>query len=128
MQKGQQKGGWAYPSFPFGFPISAVTATKTLSPGECGIVVVRSAAACTLTLPDPVGRSGLWYLIVNAADQDLILAAGTIDTLITFNDLAADSIDLDQAGNKIGGLILAVCDGTNWIAGTLTAHTQGVNT
>lgn len=110
----------------FGFPITPITGTKTLTYGECGIIVVRSGAACTLTLP--AVKKGVWYLIVNAVDQQLIITADTADTLITFNDIAADSIDFDQAGNMIGGMFLVLCDGTSWIAGALTAHTQGVNT
>jgi hypothetical protein len=126
LLKGQQKGGWFYPSLPFGFQVTAVTATKTLSPAECGIIAVTGGAAVTLTLP--ALANGLWYIIMNKAGQNLTVAAPTVDTLIAFNDAAADSVEFSTGGNLIGGAFLIVCDGTNWMAAALGANTLTVNT
>jgi len=128
LNKGIQKDGWAYPVFPFGFGVTAKTATGTLSPGECGIIAVTGGAAVTLTLPDPTERKGLWYLILNQAGQNLIVAAPTVDTLITFNDLAADSVEFSTGGNLIGAAVLLVSNGTNWVAINVGTHTMTVNT
>lgn len=126
INKGANKGGWAYPAFPFGFYVTELTATATLSPAQCGMVFVTGGAAVTLTLP--ALAKGLWYLIFNKAGQNLTVAAPTVDTMIAFNDTAADSIELSTGGNLIGGCLLLACDGTNWVGVNVGVHTGTVNT
>jgi hypothetical protein len=48
--------------------------------------------------------------------QDLIVAPATADTLITFNELDADSVAMSTAGGEIGALLKVINDGTSWIA------------
>jgi len=127
MIKGKNKGGFQELASQLALPVKIKTATATLLKSETGsLIVVRGTGAVTLTLP--AIDKGLWYFILNAVDQDLIIAAPTADTLITFNDVAADSVDFDQAGNKIGAAALIACDGTSWIAVNIGTHTMGVNT
>jgi hypothetical protein len=125
---GASKGGYAYPRFPFAFPVTKVTATSTLNPGQCGIIVVAGTADVTLTLPSPTGATGLWYLIAVSTDYHLTVAAPTADTLITFNDVAADNIQFTTDANNVGGIMLLFSDGTNWIGDALTGGTRTVGT
>ena len=115
-QMGANKGGYAYPRFPFAFPVTDLTATATLTPGQCGVIAVTGGAAVTLTFPSPTGNRGLWYLVINKADYDLTLTAPTADTLVTDGDAAADSQAFSTTSHKIGGAALWLCDGTNWMA------------
>lgn len=127
-QMGANKGGYAYPRFPFAFPVTALTATATLNPGQCGLIAVTGGAAVTLTLPDPAAETGLWYLIVNQANYDLTVAAPTADTLITFNDTAADSVAFSTTNEKTGGMLFVYSNGTAWVANKLGGNTLTVNT
>lgn len=122
-QKGIQKGGWFYPLLAFGKKVAPKTASATLKPEECGIITVAGTGAVTLTLPSPTNAKGLWFIILNLVGQNLTIAAPTADTLITFNDLAADSISFSTVAELIGAAALLVSDGTSWVAVALGPHT-----
>lgn len=89
-----------------------------------------ASGAVTFTLPS-IGagqRIGTFFDFLVVADQNVTVAAPAADTLIAFNDTAADSIALSTAGNKIGGYLRALWDGTSWVAFNLTNNTLTVNT
>jgi len=46
------------------------------------------------------------------ADVTLTVTAGTADTLLTFNDAAADSVGFATSSEKMGGAFLVWCDKT----------------
>jgi hypothetical protein len=96
--------------------VMIIAATATLSEVHNGsTVVVRGATgAVTLTLP-ATPLKGLRYRIVNASAQNLILVAGTADTMVVYNDLTADSVALQTTSELIGGSFEVVGDGTGWI-------------
>tara|TARA_R100001086_G_C11847533_1_gene260534 strand:+ start:4036 stop:4854 length:819 start_codon:yes stop_codon:yes gene_type:complete len=86
-----------------------------------------AAGAVNFTLP-ATAKEGLRYGFYVTADQDVTVTAGTADTMVTFNDAAADSVAFSTAGNKIGGLIEVYADGAKWLvvhhgANTLTVAT-----
>lgn len=60
------------------------------------------------TLPAPYAN-GQFLFIVQAA-QTFTIATETADTLITYNDVDADSV----ASNTIGAAMWCWCDGTSW--------------
>jgi hypothetical protein len=78
------------------------------------------------TLPPP-GRCTGWeytFLAVsNDADADITVRTQTADTLITFNDIDADSVTASTTGQIIGAVIKAYCDGTSWIANVVSNGT-----
>lgn len=96
--------------------VMIAAASATLSEIHNGnLIVVRGATgAVTLTLPASP-KKGLRYRIQNVSDQNLILAAGTADTMVVFNDLTADSVALQTAGDLIGGGFEVIGDGTGWL-------------
>jgi hypothetical protein len=83
-----------------------------------------ASGAVTFTLP-PASRCQGWeYTFVGVANQNIIVAARTVDTLIGLNDVDLDSLALQTAGQLIGGVIKVFCDGTSWIAfGSSVGHT-----
>lgn len=93
-----------------------IAASATLSEVHNGThVMVRGATgAVTLTLPASPKR-GLRYKITNVSDQNLIIAAGTADTMVAYNDLNADSVALSTSSEKIGGSFEVIGDGTGWV-------------
>ncbi len=105
---------------PAPFPVSAKTASYTILPSDkCGTLFTNrgAAGAVTFTLPAVTAvLPGTWYWFVGLVAQDLIVAPPTADTLITFNELDADSVAASTAGGEIGALIKVVSDGTSWFA------------
>jgi hypothetical protein len=106
-----------------------VTASTTLTNFDVGKTVcnVGAAGAVTITLPTPAScRGGDDILVLSCADQDLIVASGTADTMIVLNDIAADSVALSTASEKAGGGFLFTCVGTLWHCAPMTEETQTV--
>lgn len=120
--------------------IKAKTADYTIVTGTdaSGTVFTNrgAAGAVIFTLPAPAQAiAGVFYEFLAVAAQNVTVKTATVDTLITFNDLTADSITLSTAGEIIGGAIRLICDGTSWIAygtavgaGGATAQTYTIAT
>ena len=105
------------------------TASVTLGPEDAGKTVcnVGAAGAVTVTLPAPAAcRPGDDILVLSCADQDLVVASGTADQMITLNDVAADSVALSTSSEKAGGGFLFTCVGTKWHCAPMTEETQTV--
>ena len=105
------------------------TASITLTNFDVGKTVcnVGASGAVTITLPTPASCiAGDDILVLSCADQDLIVASGTADTLITLNDIAADSVALSTASEKAGGGFLFTCVGALWHCLDMTGETQTV--
>ena len=97
-------------------PVTAKTGDYTLTKGESGGIFTTEGAggAVNFTLPAP--ESGLNYLLYCAEDQTLTLTPDAVDTLIVFNDVAADSLAFSTASEKAGGAIYVFSDGVKWMA------------
>lgn len=81
-----------------------------------GTVFTNRAAAGTVnfTLPAPSQSiAGVWYDFVTVAAQIMLVKTAIADTLISDNDVAADSLATTA---RIGVSLRAFCDGTSWIA------------
>ena len=108
--------------------IVAKTASYTVTTDDFGTVLTTRGAggAITFTLPaaSAINKNN-WVLFINIADQNMIIAGAT-SGLVAFNDLTADSIAFQQAGEKIGGAFLAICDGTSWIVVPLATEVQTI--
>lgn len=90
------------------------TADYTIKPANdvSGTVFTNAGAtgAVVFTLPVPnQAMQGAEYDFVGIADQTITVATPTADTLIALNDVAADSIAMSTAGQKIGGRMRVVC-------------------
>lgn len=99
-----------------GLPIrwsEAKTADYTCTKYDSGTIfhTTGATAAVNFTLPK-IADGPFYFLFVNGADQNMTVTAGTADTAVTFNDLAADSVAFSTSSEKIGGVIEVFCDGT----------------
>ncbi len=96
--------------------VVAKTASYTLTEADCGTVFTNRGAsgAVTFTLPAVATSNGLWYEFFVVAGQDVTID-GPADTLVVFNDAAADSVAFSTTSEKIGGAVTAICDGTSWL-------------
>lgn len=105
--------------------VVAKTADYTVVEGDNNtLFTTRGAAgAVNFTLP-ATPKKGLRFAFYNAANQNLTVTAGTADTLVAINDLAADSISLETADLKIGGMIEIFGDGTGWLSRVSAGQTS----
>jgi hypothetical protein len=114
--------------------VVAKTADYTIKPpmDSPGTVFTNRGAsgAVIFTLPAPGENvKGYWYRFVGHAGQNITVKTATVDTLVTKNDAAADSVALSTAGELIGGVMEAYCDGTSWfVYGISVGHTFTVAT
>jgi hypothetical protein len=97
------------------------TETGSITAAENGADFhVVGAGAVTLTLPTLA--TGLRYRFINGADQNLIVAsAGSLDNIVTINDVAADSITFSTSSQKIGATVDIWAD---YLNGTLKWFSQ----
>lgn len=107
------------------------TANITLTSFDIGktITNVGASGTVTVTLPTPAScKDGDDIIVLSCADQTLTVASGTADTLITLNDIAADSVSLQTAGEKAGGGFIFTCVGgsAKWHVLVLCEETQTV--
>ena len=102
-------------------PVIAHASSATLTIGESGALITTegSTGAVTLTLPAVASSDGVHYWFVNGEDQNMIIAAPS-DTMVTFNDVAADSVAFQTSNEKVGGGAFAYCDGTKWFMQLMT--------
>ena len=95
-------------------PIMEVkTASFTATAADSGkiFLIVGATAAVTVTLP-AIDTGPFKFEIVHLSDVDLTVASAAADTLITFNDLTADSVAFSTSSEKIGGVVEVYCNGT----------------
>lgn len=93
--------------------IVAKTAAYTVLPEESGTIFTTTGATTAITFTLPAIADGPWYFEFYAgADVNLVVAAETADTAVSFNNLTADSVSVATASEIIGGGIKAFCDGT----------------
>lgn len=113
------------------YPVVAKTAAYTIRNEDLGTIITNrgDGDALTLTLPATTEvESGWWCEVLVIADQTVTVAAGTADTLLTFNDIAADSVAYSTAGQKIGAHAKIIFDGTAFAFINLGTHTATVAT
>lgn len=93
--------------------VSLTATTYTLKASQSGAFVHNAAmtAACTLTLP-AISDGPFYFKIVQGAGYGITVTAATADTIITFNDAAADSVVFSTSSELIGGHYEVFCDGT----------------
>jgi len=94
--------------------IVAKTAAYTVLPSDSGTIFTTVGATQAINFTLPAISTGPWaFYFIAGSDQNLTVTSETADTMITFNDLQADSIALSTSGEKIGGGFMAFCDGTS---------------
>lgn len=91
-----------------------VVVDTTVTANQSGTWFLNTAAteaAIVFTLP--AISTGPWiFFFCAVADVTLTVSAATADTLLAFNDAEADSVSFSTASEKMGGILMAWCDGT----------------
>jgi hypothetical protein len=97
--------------------VVAKTANYTVLAADNGALFTNQGAAGAVTFTLPTIAKGLRYRFFVEAGQNVIVAAAAGDTLVVFNDAAADSIAFQTAAELIGGglEVVANADATKWL-------------
>jgi len=107
--------------------VVAKTANYTVTASDKNTIFTNQGASGSVTFTLPTLAKGLKYRFFAEAAQNLIVASAVADTLVVFNDAAADSIAFQTASEIIGGGIevIANADATKWLVFvSLGAETQ----
>lgn len=104
--------------------VQTKTADYTVTEADSGtwFTTYGDSDAINFTLPTNA-KKGLVYFFWQSVDQNLTVTAGTADTLVTFNDLAADSVAASTSSQKIGALFIVFADGNKFHAACLSNGT-----
>lgn len=96
------------------FRVVAKTADYTVKVTESGTIFTNAGAtaAVNFTLPATASCNGCFWIFAVGADQTVTVTAGTADTMVAKNDIAADSVAFSTASLKVGGAFMVFGDGT----------------
>ena len=99
--------------------VEVITSSRLITVEDCGKILTNSGASGALELflldATPV-YEGINFTMVVRTAQNFKVSTATVDTLISRDDVAADSILSTQVGNSI----YVFCDGSNWYAYGIT--------
>lgn len=96
--------------------IKVLAGSYTVLAEDCGKVLLCTAAG-TVTLPTPPASrawDGFFIDVYVNADVAVVFATQTVDTLVTFNDIAADSVAYSTASEQIGAASRFFVWDTKW--------------
>jgi len=100
--------------------IKAKTADYTLTAEESGVLFTNrgASAAITFTLPAvtnlPIGTRYEFFGV--SATGFTVASNGSLDNILTLNDIAADSITCTSTSKIIGASVTVIWDGVKWLA------------
>jgi len=96
---------------------TVVGLTYHMVPEDIGTIFTnRGVAATTTYLPNTADIDAGWFVeIFVVADVVWTITASTVDTMVVFNDAAADSVSFGTSGEHVGGGAKFVWDGTGWL-------------
>lgn len=83
--------------------IEIVTADRTVTAADHGTLFVCSGGSGAVNFTLPVMTHGLEFDFYNAQGQNITLTSNPADTLVAYNDIAADSVALSTSSELIGG-------------------------
>lgn len=107
--------------------VVAKTADYTVLAADNNTVFTNKGAAGAVNFTLPTLARGLRYTFFVEADQNVTITSVVADTMVVFNDAAADSIAFSTSSEKIGGCIevFANSDASKWLTKvSLGAETQ----
>lgn len=108
--------------------VTAKTADYSVLATDSGKVFTTTGATGAVNFTLPAKAVGLEFTFINTVDQNMTITPDAVDTVVTFNDVAADTVAFSTVGEKIGAMAKAICDGTKWIVINLSPNTATVTT
>ena len=81
-------------------PVVAKTASYTVTAAESGTLFTTTGATGAVEFTLPSKAAGLHFWFFNTVDQNMTVTADAVDTIVTFNDAAADSVATSTSSEK----------------------------
>lgn len=109
--------------------VLAKTANYTVVASESGTLYTNRGATGTVTFTLPAVDStwaGVYYYFICAAAQRMDLSAATAGQMVSFNDVACNTLSWQTASEILGGGFLVICDGTSWLIFPIGEETQSL--
>ena len=93
--------------------LESKSASFTMVASDSGkkFLILGATATVTITLP-AISEGPFEMEVFIGSDQTVEVQSVVADTIITYNDLAADKVGFATSGEKIGGGFYILCDGT----------------
>lgn len=93
--------------------VEVKTASFTATAADSGkkFLIVGATATVTITCP-AISDGPFAFEVYVGSDVTVEVASAAVDTITTFNDLAADKVGFATSSEKIGGSFEVLCDGT----------------
>lgn len=96
--------------------VVAKTADYTVTTSDTDVLFTNSGAAGAVNFTLPTNaRKGLRFGFFVVENQNVTVTGGTADTMVCFNDNAADSIAFSTSAEKVGAMIEVIGDGSKWL-------------
>lgn len=97
--------------------VIAKTADYSVLEADNGTLFTNEGASGAVNFTLPSARPGYHFMFAVVADQTVTITATPVDSLVAFNDAAADSIAFSTAAEKVGGIIEVFgLSTTKWLA------------
>jgi hypothetical protein len=106
----------------------AKNADYTIKASESGTIFTNVGATKAINFTLPAITDGPFYFkILIGADYAVTVTSVVADTIITFNDAAADSVAFSQASEILGGSFEIFCNGTSlFVIPSLASEAQTI--
>jgi hypothetical protein len=109
--------------------VTSTATTITFDSTYYGKVFLWSpSGTATATLPANGAAAGSWFEVWLLTNQTITITAATLDTLITVNDTAADSVAFSTTSLKIGSVVKFISTGSVWAAVNVGTNTMTIAT
>lgn len=102
--------------------VVAKTADYTVKASETGTLFTTVGATGGVNFTLPTNVAGLEFWFMAAEDLELMVTSDAVDTLVSFNDKAADTVAFTTASEHIGSGFIVIADGTLWHVFTLASN------
>lgn len=92
--------------------VTLTGSASTIKAAQSGTIFHNAGITETHTLTLPAIADGPYYFkVIQGAGYSIVITSVVADTIITFNDAAADSVTFSTSSEIIGGHYEVLCDG-----------------
>lgn len=102
--------------------VVAKTSDYTVKAWESGTLFTSIGATAAVTFTLPANADGLEFWFMSAAATKITVTADAVNTMVTFNNAAADSVEFAASNEIIGSGFVAIADGDWWHVFTLASN------
>ena len=102
--------------------VVAKTADYTITAKESGTLFTSIGATAAVNFTLPANVAGLEFWFMSAAATKITVTSDAVNTLTTFNNAAADSVEFAASNEIIGSGFVAIADGTYWHVFTIASN------